>query len=183
MSTKPVALGPPANLAEVIERIAAMDGLPRQRRLDLMSAVRQVARLLGGLPVDVPANPEALRRALSLLTPAAADMTPSRLAKRSGAADGRARPDRREGRAPKTHASAWTPSWLALLKRVGDRYERARLSRFFSYASANGIEPDQVDDQIVADFAENLKRNSLLERQTQIVRDLCLAWNRCAEEH
>ena len=182
MSTKPVALGPPANLAEVIERIAAMDGLPRQRRHDLMSAVRQVARFLGGLPADVPANPEALRRALSLLTPAAAGMTPSRL---------------RNVRALLTAALALTgakvvrrrrmvglaPSWLALLKRVGDRYERARLSRFFSYASANGIEPDQVDDQTVAAFAENLKRNSLLERQTQIVRDLCLAWNRCAEEH
>ena len=66
-----------------------------------------------------------------------------------------------------------TPSWLALLERVGDRYERARLSRFFAYASANGVEPDQVNDRTVADFAESLKRNSLLERQTQIVRDLC----------
>lgn len=180
MSSQPVALGPPANLAEVIERIAAMDGLPRQRRFDLTSAVRQVARFLGGLPSDVPANLEALRRALSLLTPAAADMTPSRL---------------RNVRALLTAALALTgakvvrrrrmvglePSWLALLKRVGDRYERARLSRFFSYASANGIEPDQVGDQVVTAFAENLKRNSLLERQTQIVRDLCLAWNRCAE--
>ena len=180
MSSQPVALGPPANLAEVIERIAAMDGLPRQRRFDLTSAVRQVARFLGGLPSDVPANLEALKRALSLLTPAAADMTPSRL---------------RNVRALLTAALALTgakvvrrrrmvglePSWLALLKRVGDRYERARLSRFFSYASANGIEPDQVGDQVVTAFAENLKRNSLLERQTQIVRDLCLAWNRCAE--
>ena len=42
-----------------------MDGLARQRRQDLMSAVRQVARLFGGLPADVPANPEALRRGLN----------------------------------------------------------------------------------------------------------------------
>jgi integrase len=56
------------------------------------------------------------------------------------------------------------------------------LSRFFSYASMNGIRPDDVDDGTVTDFTESLKRNSLLERQTQIVRGLCLAWNRCAEK-
>jgi integrase len=74
------------------------------------------------------------------------------------------------------------PAWLDLLLRVGDQYERARLSRFFSYASMNGIGPDDVDDGTVSDFTESLKRNSLLERQTEIVRGLCLAWNRCAEK-
>ena len=63
---------------------------------------------------------------------------------------------------------------------MGDRYERARLSRFFSHASMNEIDPDNVDDETVAGFEEHLKRNSLVQRQTQIVRDLCLAWNRCA---
>jgi integrase len=78
------------------------------------------------------------------------------------------------------HLVGLAPSWLNLLVRVEDRYERARLSRFFTYTSTNDIRPDQVDDEIVAAFAENLQRNSLLERQSQIVRDLCLAWNRCA---
>ena len=73
-----------------------------------------------------------------------------------------------------------TPSWISLRNRVGDRYARGHLSRFFTYASANGIEPNQVNDRTVADFEETLKRNSLLERQTQIVRELCLEWNRCA---
>jgi len=178
MSTKSVALAPPATLAEVTDRIAAMDSLPRQKRHDLSSAVRRVAGLLDGLPADIPANPEALRRGLSLMTPAAAGMTPSRLrnvrALLSQALDlAGARVVRR-----RRHEDL-TPAWLHLMKRVNDRYERARLSRFCSYASANRIEPEKVDDQTVIDFAENLKRNSLLERQTQIVRDLCLAWNRC----
>jgi integrase len=161
-------------------RILSLEGLSRQRRQDLLSAVRQVARLIGGPPADVPADPEALRRGLKLLTPAAAGMTESRFRNvrsllaaaldLTGAKVVRRR--RHVGLAP---------SWTALLARVADRYERARLSRFFSFTSANGVEPEQVNDQIVADFAENLKRNSLLERQTQIVRDLCLAWNRCAD--
>ncbi len=180
MSANAVALAPPATLAEVLDRIAAMDALPRQRRHDLLSAVRQVARLLGGLPADVPANPEALKRRLNLMTPAAAGMSKSGW---------------RNVRALLTAALELTnakvvrgrrltdlaPSWLALIKRVPDPYERVRLSRFFSYGSGNGIEPNQVNDLTVADFADSLKRNSLLERQTQIVRDLCIAWNRCAD--
>jgi integrase len=158
-----------------------MGSLPRQRRHDLMSAVRRVTGLLDGLPADIPADPEALRRRLSLLTPAAAGITRSRW---------------RNIRALLTAALALTgakvlrrrrrdslePAWLALLLRVGDSYERARLSRFFSWASMNGIGPDDVDNRTITDFAECLKRDSLLERQPEIVRGLCLAWNRCAEE-
>ena len=77
---------------------------------------------------------------------------------------------------------ALAPQWLVLLERVGDQYERARLSRFFSYASANGIEPNDVDDRAVSDFAGSLRRNSLLDRQTEIVRGLCVTWNRCVEK-
>ena len=71
------------------------------------------------------------------------------------------------------------PPWKDLLARVGDQYERARLSRFFGFASAQGIAPDQFGDEVVARFAESLRDNSLVERQTQIVRDVCLTWNRC----
>lgn len=181
MPTKPVALGPPATLAQVLEQIATMNSLPSQKRHDLLSGVRRVARLLDSLPADVPADPEALKRRLSLLTPAAAGMTRSRW---------------RNVRALLTTALALTgakvmrgrrrdalmPEWLALLERVNDLYERARLSRFFSYSSANGIEPNDVDDRTVADFAESLKRNSLLERQTEIVRGLCVLEPLCGKD-
>jgi integrase len=179
MSTKTSSLAPPATLAEVLERILSMDGLPRQRRQDLMSAVRQVARLIGGLPADVSADPEALKRGLNILIPAAAGMTASRWrnvrALLTAALDLTGAKVARRRR----HVGLASP-WMALLGLVDERYERARLSRFFSFASANGVAPERVDDRTVADFAYHLKRNSLLERQTQIVRDLCLAWNRCA---
>ena len=78
MSTKSVALAPPATLAEVLQRIAAMDRLPRQKRHDLSSAVRQIARSLDCVRADVPADPEALRRRLSVISPAVAGMTKNR---------------------------------------------------------------------------------------------------------
>jgi site-specific recombinase XerD len=179
MSTKTASLASPANLAEVMERILSLGGLQRQRRDDLMSAVRQVARLIGGLPADIPANPEALRRGLNALTPASAGMTKRRwgnvralLAAALDLTGAKIVSQRRK--------VDLTPSWSSLWNRVGNKYARWRLSRFFTFASEKGVEPDQVSNRTVADFEETLKRNSLLTGQTRIIRDLCREWNRCA---
>jgi integrase len=178
MSIKPASLTPPSNLAEVLERILSMEGLQRQRRDDLMSGIRQVARLIGGLPVDIPANPEGLRHRLKLITPASAGMTKQRwgnvralLAAALDLTGAKIVSQRRR--------VELTPSWSSLWNRVANKYARWRLSRFFVFASAEAIEPDQVSDRIVADFAETLKRNSLLEHHWRIVRDLCREWNKC----
>ena len=137
MSTKSASLAPPANLAEVMARILSMEGLQRQRRDDLMSAVRIVARLLGGLPVDIPANPEALRRGLNVMTPASAGMPKARWANvralLTAALDlAGAKVVRR------SRTAELTPPWLALRDRVGDRYARARLSQFFDLRFGEG---------------------------------------------
>ena len=180
MSIARASLIPPRNLAEVNERILSLEDLARQRRQDLMCAVRRIARLLGGQAADIPADPEVLRRSLMTLTPASAGMTKSRLGNvrallaaaldLTGAKIVRGR-----------RIIGLTPTWKGLLKRVPDPFERPRLSRFLSFASENGIAPQQVNDQTVSEFAETLKRNSLLDRHKQIVRSFCLAWNRCAE--
>ena len=105
-------------------------------------------------------TPRRLKNVRALLT-AALDLTGAKIVRRRSLYD-------------------LAPPWKDLLARVDDRYERARLSRFFGYASAQGIAPDQIGDEVVARFAESLRDNSLVERQTQIVRDVCLTWNRCA---
>jgi hypothetical protein len=178
MSNRAASLAPPATLAEVMERILSLEGLQRQRRDDLLSAIRQVARLVGGLPADIPADPEALKRELKLLTPAAANMTKSRFrnvrALLAAALDLTGAKIVRQRRKVEL-----TPSWSSLWSRVANKYARWRLSRFFAYASEKGVEPDQVTNQTVADFDETLKRSSLLEGHARIIRDLCREWNRC----
>ena len=180
MSTKSDTLGSPATLADVLDRLATVDALPRQRRDDLLSGVRKVARVLGDVPANIPADPEALRRRLKLLTPAAAGMRPSRLrnvrALLTAALDLTGTKMMRGRR-----RAALAPVWQGLLKSVGDPYERHKLSRFFSFVSAKGIDPDEVNDQTVSEFAESLERNSLLERRIRIARDSCRIWNKCAQ--
>jgi integrase len=163
-----------------MERILSLEGLQRQRRDDLMSGVRQVARLIGRLAADIPANPEALRRALNLMTPASAGMTKQRWANVRALLTAAL-----DLTGAKVVRRSWidglSPSWISLRSRVADRYARARLSRFIAFASGQGVEPNQVTDQTIADFEETLRRDSLLKRQTQIVGDACREWNRCAD--
>ena len=180
MSIKPASLSPPTHLAEVSDRISSMAGLGRQRRDDLMSAVRRVSPLLGGRPADIAANPEAIRRALNAITPASAGMTKRRWANvRALLAAALDLTGAKVVR--KNYTIGLRPPWLALRNLVADPYARAQLSRFFTYASGRGVEPGEVDDQTVADFAEALKRESLLRQPRKIVRDFIREWNRCAD--
>jgi hypothetical protein len=114
MSKKEVdALSSPATLAEVLDRLAGRETLARQRQLDLMSGVRQIARLLGAVPADAPADPQALRQRLRLLTPAGAGMKPSRLGMSARAPGDCAGSNRRQNGArtpasPSDARMAWT---------------------------------------------------------------------------
>jgi site-specific recombinase XerD len=73
-----------------------------------------------------------------------------------------------------------TPAFSALTDRVEERYDRSFLRRLFSFASGHGVEPDGVDDALVADFAV-LVSEAGVDRPKQVVRDAVRTWNRMAE--
>src|SRR5215472_841935 len=68
----------PTNLAQVIDRIATRDDIPRQRRHELTSAVRVMSRLIALPPAEIAADPEALRAKLKPMTAASAGLSPPR---------------------------------------------------------------------------------------------------------
>ena len=59
-----------ATLADLLAAVA-VDDLPARRRHDMASAVRTVARLLGGAPGELPASPRLLVNRLADVAPAA----------------------------------------------------------------------------------------------------------------
>jgi integrase len=74
---------------------------------------------------------------------------------------------------------ALAPEWAALLDQVVGAYERARLSRFMSWCTAQGIAPADVGQADVDRFVVALSTSSLTERPRAVHRDLALAWGRC----
>src|SRR5215472_13274360 len=179
VSTHTPSRAAPTTLADVISHIGDQKAIPQQRRHNLASAVRTVAKLLGQPPGDIAADPAAIRQRLLPFTAASAGMSKGRwrnlrslltaALKLAGVTIVRRR---RRGPLP--------PAWEALLRRI-DRIERFRLSRFASYCSANGIAPEQVDDAVSEAFGALLLRQSLIERPKQVHREACQAWNRAVE--
>jgi site-specific recombinase XerD len=72
------------------------------------------------------------------------------------------------------------PAFRALADKVENRYDRSNLRRLFSFASSRGVAPADVDDALVADFAEAVA-GAGVKRQKQVVRDAVRTWNRLAE--
>lgn len=178
MSTKAPSRAAPT-LADVISYIQQQHGLPRQRRHDLASAVRTIAKLLGQPASDIEANPPAIRQRLTSFTAAS-----------TGVSHGRWRNLRSLFAAAlnlagvsvvrRRRRDALSPAWQELLSRVPDRYERFRLSRLASHCSASNIAPEQVNDAVSDAFGADLLQHSLIERPKQVHREACLAWNRAA---
>ena len=51
-----------------------------------------------------------------------------------------------------------SPPFAVLSDKVEDRYDRSFLRRLFSFASSRDVNPDDVDEALVADFAELARR-------------------------
>ena len=127
--------------------------LPPRRVADLCSAVRSLCRVLGKTPGEVPADPGVLGRALRRALPATAGITPARWAnikslvlKALALTGCRVLPGR--------SLHPLTPAWAALDALLPTKYFRAALSRLMHYCSAQGIEPDEVDQAVFDRFGD-----------------------------
>jgi hypothetical protein len=157
--------------------VLADETLPKHKRDDIASAIRTVARALQRAPEDLPAQPADLTRRLKGFAPAAAGLTESRWRNAVSLLRFALRhfgimtiP----GRSTVPFALAWT-ALFGTMKRMGDRMA---LSRFARYCTDRGVDPDDVSDQIFADFLEDLTHRALIDQPRRVQRRAALAWNR-----
>src|SRR5687768_1489137 len=128
------------SLADVVVRLQELVDLPVQTRLDLQSAVRKVARVLGLPPADVPAHPGFLRHRLAKVGHAAHGLSKARWAnvrslllralKLTGVTV-----------LPNRYLTPFAPAWKVLDERIEDRSIRLGLARLMHFAFAQGVAP------------------------------------------
>jgi hypothetical protein len=63
-----------------------------------------------------------------------------------------------------------SPAFAAWFDNVEDRYDRFFLRRFFSFSSSLGVEPIELDEAVLAAFAEAVAAAGI-DRPKQVVRD------------
>jgi integrase len=178
MSTKNISRVSLSTLQEVIDALALREDLTAQRRVDLRSSLRTFSKALGKTPDQVPADISALNQQIAGQTAQMVGLSAPRWANvKSGLTaaltltGAKVVPGKRRG--------SLSPDWAVLLDKVGDRYERSRLSRFMSWCTADGIAPADVNQSDVDRFVVALAKESLVERPRAVHRDLALAWDRC----
>ena len=138
----------PVTLRDVLNAVEGRDTLSATRRRDLRSAVKRVASLLGDDPARIPLDLPAISAKLATVSPVAAGLTSKNFSnirsdfiaavKISGL-----KPVQRLARTP------LSPAWKKLLADLSGRRAHLGLSRLARYASANGIEPREIDDATI----------------------------------
>ena len=178
MSTKNISLVSPTTLQEVIDALSLRSDLTDQRRLDLRSSLRTFAKVLGKTPDQVAADISVLNSQIAGLTAQMAGLSAPRWANvKSGLTTALSLTGAKVIAGKRRGALA--PEWAALLDQVQGRYERARLSKFFSWCTTEAIAPETVCQGDVDRFVMALSTSSLTERPKAVHRDLALAWGRC----
>jgi hypothetical protein len=172
---------PPANLATLLAAVESQSVLSESRRRDLRSAVNRVAQLLGNAPAAIPLAMGAIRDGLGAVNPIAVGMTPKRFAnirsdfvaavKASGLA-----PVKIESKA------ALSPEWRQLFARLSGRRANLGLSRLGHYASAKGIPPGGINDEIIDGLMAAVREGSLHQNPKALHRQVTLIWNEAARD-
>jgi integrase len=173
--------GEPATLATVLAGLESTGKLAPTRLRDMRSAVKRVATLLGNDPAAIPLNMGAISAGLADVTPVAHGMTAKRFAnvrsdflaavKASGMKPGK--PNRE---------SALSPAWIDLFDQLSGLRPLIGLSRLARYASARGIAPKDITDEVMGDFIAAVREGSLCPRPTVLHRQVTLIWNEAARD-
>ncbi len=178
MSMKNTSLVSPATLQGVIDALALRSDLSEQRRQDLRSSLRTFARVLGKTPDQVLADIGVLNSQIAGMTAQMIGLSAPRWANvKSGLTTALSLTGAKVIAGKRRGPLA--PEWEVLLDQVEGAYERARLSRFMSWCTTEGIAPADVGQADVDRFVVALAKESLVERPKAVHRDLALAWGRC----
>ena len=172
---------PALSLEVVLERLDAAEGLSAHARADCRSALRSLSRIIGRPLKEIPANPRHLRQRMDEVSPSRFGLSHGRYAnirslvlkalKLAGVAA-----------LPSRHISRLCPEWQQLYDSLPKRPQRVNLSRFMHRCSELGIAPQNVTQQTLERFAEELEHEGMRSRPWQVYREACRAWN-WAEEN
>ena len=81
---------------------------------------------------------------------------------------------------PVAGSKSLSPEWAKLFKRLSGRRAHIGLSRLARYASARGIKPGDVNDDVIVGFIAAVRNGSLHRQPNRLHRQVTLIWNEVA---
>ena len=165
-----------ATLQTALERSRALSAT---RLRDLRSAVRRIADLLGDEPAGIALDMEAISMRLGAVYPLAIGMTAKRFATIRSDFQAAVKVC---GVTPVTGKKTLSPAWVELFERLSGRRAHIGLSRLGRYASAHGIKPGEINDEVMTGFIASVRQESLHRHPNKLHRQTTLIWNEAARD-
>jgi integrase len=166
----------PATLADVLILLEADSALGVNRRRDLRSALRRIARMSGKTLDRLPAELSLLRPMVNEIRPAAHDIsekTFSNLRSNFMAAV-------RHAGIIEARPQELTPVWEALHAALPTTRLRHGLSRFLRWCALKDLVPSALDAGALDEFRHWLSANALVKDPHRFVRRVGKLWNEAA---
>jgi integrase len=167
------------SFVDVLTALKGNSALSETRLRDLRSAVKRVAFLLGDDPARIPLDLPTISAKLAAVNPVAAGLISKTFSnirsdfmaavKVSGL-----KPVQRSTRVP------LSPAWTKLIADLSTRRAHIGLSRLARYASAKGIEPEEINDATIDGFITAVRDGSLHRKPNDLHRMVALIWNEAA---
>jgi integrase len=167
--------------AGLIDRIEADKELPPRTRQNWAWALRAIARAVAKELAAVPAHPEFLRKLLDGAAPASLGMSRGAWNNCRSLA-GKVLEWAGLTAMPIHYQAAFSPAWQELWAKLPSGTALSfQLSRLFHYASAQGIEPEDINDEVLDRFYLALAAESIVRNPYEIYRGATRSWNNASE--
>ena len=166
------------SLADLIPLIQNAE-MADTRKRDMVSAVRQVGRVLGVELRELPLDPARLRARLDKVSPDAIGMAKARwnnIRSLLGKALGLVRPMQ-----PSRSVAPLSPAWLTLMGRLPEN-RRVRMLAMVRHLSVLGIGPDSVTLGDLHSYRDAIVNDRLRSKPEATWEGNLWAWNICARE-
>ena len=166
-------------LNKVLAAVKSRTDLKQSRQRDLCSSVRRVAVLLGDDPGRIALDVPAISAKLAVKNSPAAGLTNKRLITirsdfMAAVRASRLRPVPRV----KTPLSA---GWKKFIAELATKRAHLGLSRLARYASAQGLEPEEINEAALADFISAVRQGTLHRKPNGLHRTVALIWNEAVQ--
>jgi integrase len=176
----------PKTLADVLAALEqrAQDGNFLATHLrDLASAVKRVAVLLGDEPAAIALDMPAISARLAVVNPVAAGLTAKTFANiRSNFLTAVRASCLMPVKVKSPGNPVLSPAWVDLFARLSGRRAHIGLSRLARFASARGLAPQEINDEIIGELIATVREQSLCPRPTVLHRQVAKIWNEAARD-
>ena len=160
--------------------VAKPSSITGTRQRDLCSSVRRIAIFVGDDPSRIPLNLVAISAELATVSPAAAGLTGKSFANIRSNFMAAVRASGLKSVHGFTR-TALSPGWKKLKAQLSGKRAHIGLSRLAKYASANGIEPEQVNNATIEAFITAVRNGTLHRKPNALHRQVAQIWNAAAK--